>query len=243
MPSTPGIWGCFFIMGALNNLVPFGLVVWGQTHIASGLASILNATTPIFSVILTHFLTCDERLNGRRATGILMDWMGVATGMLCVSTVMMTPLALWIEQPWHLSPGGMTLAALFGLAAASTALAYLIYFRVLATAGATNILLVTFLIPVRAILLGYMVLARGWGGMILPGWDWCFWVCWPSMAACFKDPVLRHPDGTRLKDFANRMNCRADAGARYLPMTKLRACAVEVGSSTAPGRGLWCVSE
>ena len=211
MPSTPGIWGCFFIMGALNNLIPFSLIVWGQTHIASGLASILNATTPIFSVILAHFLTRDERLNGRRATGILMGWMGVAvligieslqgfghtvvgqlailgaalsyasaaiygrrfkgltplvvaTGMLCASTVMMTPLALWIEQPWHLSPGGPTLAALFGLAAASTALAYLIYFRVLAMAGATNILLVTFLIPISAILLGYMMLGErlGW---------------------------------------------------------------------------------
>ena len=73
---------------------------------------------------------------------------------------MMTPLALVIEQPWNLSPGITTLMALFGLAAVSTSLAYIIYFQVLATAGPTNLLLVTFLIPVSAILLGVVVLAE-----------------------------------------------------------------------------------
>ena len=84
--------------------------------------------------------------------------------MLCASAVMMTPLALVIDQPWRLSPGAATLAALFGLAALSTSLAYIIYFRILAVAGATNILLVTFLIPVSAILLGAMMLGErlGW---------------------------------------------------------------------------------
>ena len=53
MPSSPGLWGAFIIMGALNNLIPFSLIVWGQTHIESSLASILNATTPIFSVVLS----------------------------------------------------------------------------------------------------------------------------------------------------------------------------------------------
>ena len=222
MPTKPGIWGAFFAMGALNNLIPFSLIVWGQTHIASGLASILNATTPIFSVILAHFLTRDERLSGHRVSGILVGWLGVAvligvdslqgfgaavagqlavmgaalsyacaaiygrrfkslsalvvaTGMLCGAAVMMTPLALVIEQPWHLSPGGMTLAALLALAVFSTALAYLIYFRVLATAGATNILLVTFLIPVSAILLGYMVLGErlGWNAFAGMGLVFC----------------------------------------------------------------------
>ncbi len=211
MPAAPGVWGAFFVMGALNNLVPFSLIVWGQTHIESGLASILNATTPIFSVVLAHFLTRDERLTGKRIAGVIFGWSGVAvlvgieslqgfgaavggqvavlgaalsyacaaiygrrfkglsplvvaTGMLCASTVALTPPTLIIEQPWHLSPGGTVLAALFGLAAVSTSLAYLIYFRILATAGATNILLVTFLIPISAIMLGYLVLGErlGW---------------------------------------------------------------------------------
>ena len=57
LSSSKGLWGGFIIMGALNNLIPFSLIVWGQTHIESGLASILNGTTPIFSVVLAHFLT------------------------------------------------------------------------------------------------------------------------------------------------------------------------------------------
>ena len=70
MPSSPSMWGSFLIMGALNNLIPFCLIVWGQTHIESGLASILNATTPIFSVILTHYFTREEKLTLNRISGI-----------------------------------------------------------------------------------------------------------------------------------------------------------------------------
>ena len=207
MPSSMALWGGFIVMGALNNLIPFSLIVWGQTHIESGLASILNGTTPIFSVILAHFLTKEERLTTNRMSGVLVGWVGVtvligidslrgfgievfgqiavlgaafsyacaaiygrrfkglsplvvATGMLCGSTIMMTPMALLIDQPWNLSPSGYTMMALFGLAAISTSLAYIIYFRVLATAGPTNLLLVTFLIPLSAILLGVMVLGE-----------------------------------------------------------------------------------
>ncbi|MEZ5801480.1 MAG: EamA family transporter [Nitratireductor sp.] len=49
-------------MGLLNNAIPFSLIVWGQSHIASGVASIFNAMTPIFTVIAAHFLTSDELL-------------------------------------------------------------------------------------------------------------------------------------------------------------------------------------
>jgi drug/metabolite transporter (DMT)-like permease len=194
MPSSLALWGGFIVMGALNSLIPFGLIVWGQTHIGSGLASILNGTTPIFGVILAHFLTKEERLTTNRMSGVLVGWVGVtvligidslrnfgiemlgqfavlgaafsyacaaiygrrfkglsplvvATGMLCGSTIMMTPMALFIDQPWHLSPSDYTMIALFGLAAISTSLAYIIYFRILATAGPTNLLLVTLLIP------------------------------------------------------------------------------------------------
>ena len=73
---------------------------------------------------------------------------------------MMTPMALFIDQPWNLSSSGYTMIALFGLAAISTSLAYIIYFRILATAGPTNLLLVTLLIPLSAILLGVMVLGE-----------------------------------------------------------------------------------
>jgi len=219
MPSSPRIWFSFIIMGALNNLIPHSLIVWGQTHIASGLASILNATTPIFSVILAHYLTREESLSKNKLFGIFVGWVGVvvligfeslkglgvnvlsqiavlgaafsyacaaiygrqfsnlsplvvAAGMLISSTVLALPLALILETPVSLSPGWFTIASIIGLAVFSTALAYIIYFKVLASAGATNILLVTFLIPISAILLGVFVLGEQlstsvFGGMIL----------------------------------------------------------------------------
>jgi drug/metabolite transporter (DMT)-like permease len=54
-------WGSFLVMGALNNVLPFSLIFWGQREIASGLAAILNATTPLFTVLVAHLLTPDEK--------------------------------------------------------------------------------------------------------------------------------------------------------------------------------------
>ena len=85
----------------------------------------------------------------------------VAAGQLVASSVLLAPVAILLDRPWTLPPPGVaTIAALVALAALSTALAYLIYFRILARAGATNVLLVTFLIPVSAILLGTLVLGE-----------------------------------------------------------------------------------
>src|SRR5919112_4828424 len=61
-----GAWGSIFLLALLNNALPFALFGWGQTHIASGLASILNATTPIWGVVVAHFLTQDERMTPRK---------------------------------------------------------------------------------------------------------------------------------------------------------------------------------
>ena len=61
MPHDLPTWRAFFAMGLLNNAVPFCLIVWGQTRIASGLAAILNAITPLWTVIVAHLLTSDER--------------------------------------------------------------------------------------------------------------------------------------------------------------------------------------
>jgi len=212
LPSELTFWGAIFVMGVLNNLIPFVLIVWGQTHIESSLASILNATMPIFSVILAHVMTRDERLTVNRTAGIVLGWIGVtvligieslqgfgvhilgqlailgaaisysfaaifgrrfqrfdpivvAAAMVSASAVMMTPMALIVDHPWTLAPGPKTLAALLGLAVLSTSLAYILYFRILSTAGATNISLVTFLIPVSAISLGMLGLGER------PGWN------------------------------------------------------------------------
>jgi drug/metabolite transporter (DMT)-like permease len=206
LPSDLPTWRAFFGMGVLNNLIPFSLIVCGQTEIASGLASILNATTPVFTVLLAHWLTRDERLTANRAAGVVLGLAGVAVmigpealngldrhvlgelavvaaalsygfagifgrrfrgqpplvtaaGQVSATTVMMLPLALLVDRPWLLpAPSPAVWAAVLGLALLCTALAYVIFFRILAAAGATNLLLVTFLIPVSAVLLGTLFL-------------------------------------------------------------------------------------
>lgn len=208
LPTDQRIWAAFLEMGLLNNVVPFTLIVWGQVHIASGVAAILNATTPLFTVIVAHFLTTDEKMTGGRIVGVLVGLAGVivmiggaashtlgvnviaqcavlaaalsyafagvfgrrfrtmgvaplvaATGQLAASTLVLLPLLLLVDRPWTLSTLSVeAVAALAGLSLLSTAVAYVLYFRILATAGATNLLLVTFLIPVTAILLGIVAL-------------------------------------------------------------------------------------
>ena len=72
------VWGSMLLLALLNNALPFTLFGWGQTHIASGLAAILNATTPIWGVIVAHVLTQDERMNPRKIAGVLLGFGGVA---------------------------------------------------------------------------------------------------------------------------------------------------------------------
>jgi len=208
MPRDFRLWGAFLVMGMLNNLIPFSLIFWGQTHISSGLASILNATTPLWTVLLAHFLTKDERMTVNRLSGVVFGLIGVivmigpsalaglglnivaqlavlgaalsygfaaifgrrfmgipplitAAGQLTGTTMMMLPIMIVIDKPWTLPPVNfVTWGAVLGLAVLCTSMAYIIYFRILATAGATNALLVTFLIPVSALLLGMTILGE-----------------------------------------------------------------------------------
>lgn len=224
MPRGRRVLASFVVMGMLNNAVPYALIVGGQQHIGAGVASILNAATPIFTVVLAHLLTRDERMTRAKLLGVLIGFAGVAVmvgagvrqeagfhvlahlmclggalsyalaglygrrfsqmnisplgaaaGQVTASALIPLPAVLVLDQPWALPPPSLTaIAALAGVAALSTALAYLLYFRLLATAGATNLLLVTFLIPVSAILLGTLflgerLLPRHILGMVLIG--------------------------------------------------------------------------
>jgi len=201
-------WRPFAVMGLINNVVPFGLIFWGQTHIPSGLAAILNATTPLFTVLVAHVATADEKLDAARLTGVAAGLLGVtvmigpdllreiganvwgqlacllaalsyafagvygrrfrgepvlrvAAGRLSASTILLLPLVTLIDRPWMLPfPATTAIGALAALALLSTALAYVIFFRILGSAGATGISLVTFLIPVSAILLGTQILGE-----------------------------------------------------------------------------------
>jgi drug/metabolite transporter (DMT)-like permease len=200
-------WRAFVVIGLVNNVIPFSLIVIGQTFIPSGLASILNATTPLFTVLVMA-AAGQEALQVRRVAGvalglvgviILRGWgvesragqglgillclggafsyglaalaarrllkdsppLGTATFQLMASTVMMAIVAGAVEQPWRLPmPGIATWLAGLGLASLSTALAYIVFFQILRRSGPTNVMLVTLLIPVTAILLGWLVLGE-----------------------------------------------------------------------------------
>ena len=210
LPRSGKVWAAFFGMGMLNNVIPFSLIVAGQQSVASGVASILNAATPLFGVIFAHLLTQDEKLTTLKLAGVIVGFLGVAvmigpdaisglggnlaaqmmilagaasyafagifgrrfkamgvspmataTGQVIASSIILLPLVLVIDRPWTLpAPGWDAIAALIGVAAISTAFAYFLYFRILASAGATNLLLVTFLIPISAILLGTAFLSE-----------------------------------------------------------------------------------
>lgn len=209
LPASRRVWVALFGLAVINNVIPFCLIVWGQTQIASGLAAILNATTPLFAVLVAHFMTAGEKITGRKLVGVIAGILGVAvmiggdalsigvgiagqiavlgaaftyalggiygrrftelglsplaisTGQLIASTVMLLPIALLVDCPWSLPlPSTGTVAAIVCLASLSTALAYLLYFRILATAGATNLMLVTLLIPVTAIAAGIVLLGE-----------------------------------------------------------------------------------
>ncbi|HLW92555.1 MAG TPA: DMT family transporter, partial [Roseiarcus sp.] len=112
---------------------------------------------------------------GRRFARMGVSPILTATGQVTASTLVLAPIALLVDRPWTLAPPSLAVwTAIIGLAALSTALGYILYFRILATAGATNLLLVTFLIPVSAIILGFSVLGerldpRHFVGMALIG--------------------------------------------------------------------------
>jgi drug/metabolite transporter (DMT)-like permease len=204
------VWGTILVLALLNNVVPFILFGWGQTQIASGLASILNATTPIWGVVVAHIFTRDERMTGRKLVGVLLGFAGVTamigpallsslgnnvlaqlacvtaalcyaiagvwarrframglppvtvtTGQLTAGALVMLPLALLVDQPWAQPlPSLKALGAITALAVVCSAFAYILYFRLIDRAGATNALLVTLLVPPVAILLGVLVLGE-----------------------------------------------------------------------------------
>lgn len=210
MPTDRQSWADFLFMGLINNVGPFTLITWGQSHIESGLAAIINATTPLFGVIVANYLTTDEKMTPQRVAGVIIGFLGVvvmigpdafaeaadhvlaelaclaaavlyafsgvfgrrfsrrgiapmvtATGQITCAAIVLVPVALIIDQPWALPmPGIEVWGSLIGLAVISTTLAYIIYYRILATAGAVNLLLVTFLVPVSAILLGALILGE-----------------------------------------------------------------------------------
>ncbi|MBS7543734.1 DMT family transporter [Ancylobacter oerskovii] len=209
MPLDAGLVAAMVVMALLNNVVPFSLIAWSQQHLPSGLSAILNAATPLFTVLVAQAFTRDEKLTPGRLAGVLLGFAGVAVMMgpallgrlgghelpaqlaaigatisyglsavygrrfrglpplgvaalqLTLSSLMLLPAVMILDAPWRLPvPSAHVLGALIGLGVLSTGIAYIIFFRILGRNGATNISLVTFLVPVSAVLLGALVLGE-----------------------------------------------------------------------------------
>ncbi|HFC11376.1 MAG TPA: DMT family transporter, partial [Anaerolineae bacterium] len=77
LPSTLTQWGQFILLGILRAGLPITLFVWAGSQIDSSISGILNSTTPLFTAIIAHFLTKDERFNMRRLVGVLISMVGV----------------------------------------------------------------------------------------------------------------------------------------------------------------------
>ena len=243
LPTDWRSWRALAVMGILNNAIPFTLIAWAQVAIEGGLASILNATTPIFSVVLAVFVARQETLTANRLAGVLLGFGGVVVligpgalsslgvsvfskslvllgalsyasaaiyarrhlvahpplvtsfAQVATAAAVLLPLAFAIERPWEASPTIATWGALLAIGTLGTAFAYPLYFFLLRRTGATNLMLVTLINPVTALLLGIVVLGE------TPGWT-----AFAGMALIFAG--LATIDG-RLVDYGLRRRPRA----------------------------------
>jgi drug/metabolite transporter (DMT)-like permease len=207
-PRPPAVLARYGLMGLFNNLLPGALIVYATVRIGAGAASILNATVPMFTLVIAHATTADEKITPAKLTGILLGLLGAAAMMgpqavqgltgdavavgamllatfcyglantigrsfsgidpaisatcqLSAASLILAPFALLLDRPWSATmPSATALMAAAGLALASTALAYVLFFQLVERAGSTNTSLVTLLIPVSGIFLAWAVLGE-----------------------------------------------------------------------------------
>jgi drug/metabolite transporter (DMT)-like permease len=207
LPFDRRVWIAAGGMSVMNNVIPFTLITWGQHFITGGLASVVNATTPMFAAIFMA-IAGYEAFTGRKAIALVIGLIGVvvlkgvgfeglsaqslgilavalasasyglsatwskkmlvgipplttATCQLLISAVLMTVIVvLFGDVTQYASVSTSTWIALVGLAVVSTSFAYLLFFRIIERAGPSFVSLVTMIIPVSAILLGYFVIGE-----------------------------------------------------------------------------------
>ena len=222
-PKSLGLWGAFTTLGLLNNVIPFSLIVWGQNHIGAGLASIINATTPLFTVLIAGAFLSDEHMSPQKIIGVLIGLFGVtvligpsslldsgpnmavgtlaqlaiigaaisygcasvfgrrfkamgvtpfntAVGQVTSSSIILLPLVFLIERPDQLpSPSLQGWLSILCLGIFCTALGYILFFRILSSSGAPNVVLVTFLVPISASFLSWLILNEQLHGRYFTG--------------------------------------------------------------------------
>ncbi len=185
LPSDRATWKRFMFQACLNSVIPFTMIAWAEQSVDAGLATILNSTSPIFTFLLTVFLTQHEPATARKLFGVVAGIIGIclivgvealnglgrdlwaqlaivaatvsyavaaifgrgfkgldpmmpAAGSLICGAAILLPLSLVVDQPWTLAPSMASVWALLGLSVFSTALAFVIYFRLLATLGSVG---------------------------------------------------------------------------------------------------------
>lgn len=219
LPRDPVIWRRFLIQACLNSAIPFTLIAWAETSVDAGLATILNAGSPIFAFLLSLLFFRAEAAAGRKLFGVAAGMLGVcliigvealsgfgrelwaqlalvaaaacyggaalfgrnfkgldpimpAAGSLICGAVILIPFSLFVDRPWTLSPSAVSIQALLALSVFSTALAFIIYFRLidrLGTVGATSVayLRVPTGVAIGVIFLGERLSPTAWAGLAL----------------------------------------------------------------------------
>lgn len=206
-PRERRIIGLYFILSIFQTALPFALISWSETRIASSLASILNGTVPLFTILVAHFWLHDEKITISRIAGLIIGFLGVVTlvsrdfgpeglsgnllgqlAMLGASvsysigitftrkflrgqqpvvqstmTLLFADMLLWLnafsfEQPIILPHRAITWFALLWLGLLGTCIAYLLYFFLINSWGATRASVVTYVFPVVGLILGLIFL-------------------------------------------------------------------------------------
>ena len=214
LPASGRFWLMALVMGALNNVIPFTLIAWGQQFVTGGLASIVNANTAFISVIVSGLFVASEPARWNRIAGVLIGVLGVAIAIglgnpdtgrneasellggaaIILATVSYALAAVWGRlkldryRPVEGAMGMLVCSSLLslvmsclvsgapdirimhhafdamqllvGLGIFGTALAYLLYFRILQLAGSSNLMLVTIIVPVFAVALDAAILGQ-----------------------------------------------------------------------------------
>ncbi|MVA24357.1 EamA family transporter [Agrobacterium vitis] len=216
LPRTGATWAGFFVQGLLQSALPFTLISWGEQHISSGLAGVLNATPPMF-VLLIAMTTGygGQRITTRQIVGVVVGLAGVvitigfqsfgytaaplaqaavlgaslcyavapmwgqrfaglpaivtAAGAMSCAAIMMLPAAIVIEHPWTLTPTPEAIVAVLVLAVLCTAIAMVIYFRLVQTLGPLGTTSGSYLRAGFAVALGILFLGESFTWSILIG--------------------------------------------------------------------------
>lgn len=207
LPKSRTTWKHLAFVGFMSNTIPFILFAWGEQYIDSALASILNGTTPLFTIILAHFFVVDDRLNATKVAGVMFGFFGLIllvipaftdgvtattwgvlgvacaaafygvsivyarnhlrglpplvapTGQLMMASLFLLPASLLLERPWTLpTPELQSILAMLALAVFGTALAFVVYYKLLEVADASYVSMTTYVIPVFGVILGVLVL-------------------------------------------------------------------------------------